>query len=86
MDSIIVVHENIHSLLVNKRLGFLLNMDFLKAYDRFWVNWYFFIKIIWPFGFCEQLIQLVNQCISTLKFYVLISGSPSSFFSASRGI
>lgn len=50
------------------------------------VNWGFLIKILWAFGFCNQFIQLVNQCISMSKFFVLIKGSPSSFFLTSRGV
>lgn len=41
MDSIITVHENIHSLLVSKKEGFLLKLDLSKAYDR--VDWHFLL-------------------------------------------
>ena len=34
LDSIILVHANIHSLTMSKREGFLLKLDLSKAYDR----------------------------------------------------
>ena len=34
LDSIITIHENIHSLSVSKKEGFLLKLDLSKAYDK----------------------------------------------------
>jgi hypothetical protein len=39
LDGIIVSHEAIHSLKVNKAQGMMMNMDMSKAYDQ--VRWTF---------------------------------------------
>ena len=49
LDSIIIVHENIHSLSVSKKEGFLLNLDLSKAYDK--VDWNFLLCGLEVFGF-----------------------------------
>ena len=49
LDSIMMVHEVIHSLEVGKREGFLLKLDLSKAYDR--VDWGFLKAFLQAFGF-----------------------------------
>lgn len=83
LDSILTIHENIHSLIVNKRASFILKLDLLKAYDR--VDWGFLSKILKAFGFGEKIMVLINQLISTLRFFVLVNVSPSPLFDCSRG-
>lgn len=84
LNSAIVVHENIHSLSINKKSSFLLKLDLLKSFDRF--NWCFLLRILRAFGFGDNFIQIIEQCVSTPNFSVLINGSASSFFYGSRGI
>ena len=52
VDSIITVHENIHSLSVSKNVGFLLKLDLSKAYDR--VDWNFLLRVLEDFGFSKR--------------------------------
>lgn len=84
MDSIIIVHENIHSLVASKTQGFLLKLDIVKAYDR--VDWSFLRKILYAFGFCGRVISLIWQLITTTSTTVIVNGSPSQFFKASRDL
>lgn len=58
LDSIVTVHENIHSLVESKTEGFLLKLDISKAYDR--VDWIFLFKILKAFGFCNRVLQMVE--------------------------
>jgi len=37
-------------------------------------------------GFGDKWIALISRCISSVSYAVLINGSPSQFFSASRGL
>ena len=52
VDSIITMHENIHSLSFSKKEGFLLKLDLSKAYDR--VDWLFLLQVLEAFGFSSR--------------------------------
>lgn len=84
LDSIIAIHENIHSLVDSKKKGFLTKLDLSKAYDR--VEWSFLGKVLGAFGFGVRFIKLIDQLISTPSFSVIVNGVPSNFFKTSRGI
>lgn len=82
LDSILTIHENIHSLTINKCVGLVLKLDLIKAYDR--VDWGFLSKIFKSFGFGEKMVAVINQLISTLRFSVLVNGSMSPLFDCLR--
>lgn len=84
LDSIVTVHENLHSLMVLKTEGFILKLDISKAYDQ--VDWHFLFKILVKFGFNNRVIQMVNQLVSTVNSSIIINGSPLRFFQTSQGL
>ncbi|WKA05206.1 hypothetical protein VitviT2T_023185 [Vitis vinifera] len=55
-----------------------------KAYDH--VSWKFLLVVVKKMGFGERRIKWIEWCISTVRFSVLINGSPSGFFQNSRGL
>lgn len=61
-----------------------MKLDIKKAYDT--VDWRFLCKTLEAFKFSHQWINLIYQCISTVKFFVLINGSPEGYFDISHGI
>ena len=61
-----------------------IKLDFQKAYDM--VDWRFLCKTLEAFGFNHQWINLIYQCISTIKISLLINGTPEGFFDTSRGL
>ena len=69
------------SRLKNNEGGVLCKFDIEKAYDH--VNWKFLFAVPRKMGFGEKLIE---WCISTVKFSVLVNGSLSGFFQSSRGL
>lgn len=84
MDSVIYVHENLHSLTKSKKEGFLLKLDLSKAYDR--VDWEFLLCGLEAFVFNRRFLELIHMLVSFATFSILINGSPTPFFHASRGL
>lgn len=84
LDSIMMVHEVIHSLEVGKREGFLLKLDLSKVYDR--VDQDFLKVVLLNFGFDAQVCKLILQLVSTPSLSIIVNGAPSNFFFPSRGL
>ncbi|PHT80461.1 hypothetical protein T459_18513 [Capsicum annuum] len=81
IDAVLIANEAIDSRMSQSKLGILCKLDIEKAYDH--VNWDFILR---QMGFGERWIGWINFCMSTVKFFVLINGSPGGFFNAHRGI
>ena len=62
----------------------ILNIDMEKAYDR--LNWDFLFSILSKFGFSQLWIVLIKGCVTGNSFSVLIDGSSTEFFVATRGL
>uniref|UniRef100_A0A0V0HJR2 Putative ovule protein n=1 Tax=Solanum chacoense TaxID=4108 RepID=A0A0V0HJR2_SOLCH len=84
MDAVLIANEAVDSRISQKMLGILCKLDIGKAYDH--VNWGFLINTLKRMGFGEKWIKWIRFCISTVKFSVVINGSPEGFFAAQRGI
>lgn len=83
----IIAHEIFHTMhqKISGSKGFAaLKLDMEKAFDK--VKWPFLLSIFKHFGFSDKWIHLINQCISTPTFSILINGSPASFFNSNRGL
>eukprot|EP00253_Pinus_taeda_P003838 PITA_03838 len=70
------------SLISPEQTGFV--EDLSKAYDR--INWQYLEEILGSFGFGNRWIKWVHSLISTPNFSILVNGTPSKTFKASRGI
>lgn len=84
LDSILMVHEFIHSLEATKHKGILLKLDLSKAYDR--VDWTFLGLVLQAFGFDHKVCKIISQLVSTPSLAVLINGAPLDFFKPTRGL
>lgn len=83
-EGIIVAYEAIHSIRLAKTKKMLVKLDIRKEYDE--VNRSFLLKVLRRFGFSEEWIKWVANCINTTRFSILLNGSPQGFFVSEKGI
>ena len=84
LDSVLIASKYIDSRLKSGVLGVLCKLDVEKAYDH--VSWDFLMYMLQHCYFSKKLRKWIRYCISTVKFSILINGSPSDFFGSSRGL
>lgn len=61
-----------------------LKLDMEKAYDR--VSLVFQKKVIKEVGFNEQWIQIIMECVSTVKYHLLLNGGIIQAFNPGKGL
>ena len=84
MDAVLIANEAIDSILKSNRGAILCKLDIEKAYDH--VDWSFLLAVLGKMGFGERWCSWIKWCLSTVRFSVLVNGSPMCFFQSSRGL
>lgn len=62
-------------------MSFKLNLS--KAYDR--MEWVFLKAMLLRLGFDENWVELIMQCVSTIRYAFLINGKPCGSLTPKRG-
>lgn len=81
--SVLIANEILDSKLNSGALCLLCKLDLEKAYDQ--VSWNFNLYMLERCGFGAKWRNWMYFCISTIRFSVLINGSPCGFFNSSWG-
>ena len=84
LDSVLIASKCIDSRLKSRVLSVLCKLEVGKAYDH--VSWDFLMYMLQRCCFSEKWRKWIRYCISTVKFSILINGSPSDFFGSSKGL
>jgi hypothetical protein len=79
MDSVILVHEVIHSLNTTCTLGMLIKLDLSKDFDR--LSWHYMKDLLLDFGFSSDWTSWIMNLISSVFFSILVNEVPSQPFS-----
>lgn len=84
LDFVLIANECIDSRMRLNVSGLLCKLDIHKAYD--YVNWDFLLCLLRRCGFRDKWCRWIAFFISSVKFSMMVNGSPPGFFDSSCGL
>ena len=79
-----ITQELLHSIKTKNSDSLVLKLDLVKSFDR--VNWTFIRLLLIQIGIPLMGVNWIMGCITGSCLAVLVNGTPSEFFSVSRGL
>jgi hypothetical protein len=59
-------------------------LDMSKAYDR--VEWCFLEKMMYKLDFCEEWVNTIMKCVTTVKYRIKVNGGLTEEIIPERGL
>jgi hypothetical protein len=84
LESVVTAHAILHSVHQSKKKGFILKLDYEKAYDK--VNWQFLLEILEKRGFGPKWIGWIKRILARGFVGVTINNVEWAFFQTGKGL
>jgi len=84
LEGVIVLREVIHELHSTNQRGFILKIDFEKAYDR--VRWHFLEQVTIEKGFPSLWVDWIMSTVRGGQVCINVNGERSPYFKTFRGL
>lgn len=84
-ENVLMCHEVVRDFERNNHpKDAILKIDIRKTYDS--ISWEFIKETLVKMNFPSYFVRWIMECITKLRFFVLVNGSPKGFFQSIRGL